>query len=287
MTARADVHKPGDAGRELRLTPKQPGEPRPNLTGDLDSMLGTGPAFRSAVRGYDRLQVDNYVTWVEAELQTARRQVEELTGRYGSCLAELEISRRLLAQSPTGRELSRISERIGTMLRLAADEAADLTTAGTREAERILGEARTEADAMLRKAHEVKQSALAAGDRMRHDARGMRAEAMRVLDRARREAAELLQAAAVERGRLDAQTEEARECLRQVTAQIGDAIEAIAGDLRREFGRPGQPLPQPHRFQGNTVQRLGAAAPAVPAQGGAAQESAAAESAVTPEHTGS
>jgi F0F1-type ATP synthase membrane subunit b/b' len=109
---------------------------------------------------------------------------------------------------------------------------------------------------MLRKAHDVKQAALAVSERMRNDARVMRAEAMAVLDRARREAAELLQAAAVERGRLDEQTEEARECLRRVTAQIGDAIEAIAGDVRRDFGRPGQPLPLPHRFAGNTVQRL-------------------------------
>ena len=84
----------------------------------------------------------------------------------------------------------------------------------------------------------------------------MRAEAMGVLDRARREAAELLQAAAIERRHLDEQTEEARDCLRRVTGQIGEAIDAITGDIRRDFGRPGQPLPMPHRFSGNTVARV-------------------------------
>ena len=45
------------------------------------------------------------------------------------------------------------------------------------------------------------------------------------------------------------------DCLRRVTGQIGEAIDAITGDIRRDFGRPGQPLPMPHRFHGNTVAR--------------------------------
>jgi cell division septum initiation protein DivIVA len=209
--------------------------------------------FRPAVRGYDRLQVDNYVTWAETEVQTARRQVEELTSRYGSALAELEISRRLLAQSPTGREMTRISERIGQMLRLAADEAADLTASGAREAERLVSEARAEADAILRKARDVKEVAVAASDRMRNESRLMRAEAMTVLDRARREAAELIQAAGLERRRLDQQTEQARQIVRGVTAQIGAAIGALAADLQRDVRGTAQEVTLPHRFEGNTV----------------------------------
>ena len=261
MTRRTDVPPPPrSSGRPAPsggAPPQRTG--RPNLTGDLDSMLGTGPTFRPAVRGYDRLQVDNYVTWAETELQSARRQVEELTGRYGSALAELEISRRLLAQSPTGRELTRISERIGQMLRLAADEAADLTSAGAREADRLVSEARTEADALLRKAREVKDVAVAASDRMRHESRLMRAEVMSVLDRARREAAELLQVAGLERRRLDQQTEQARQVVRGVTAQIGAAIGALAADLQRDVEAPGQGPALPHRFEGNTVQPVRAA----------------------------
>jgi cell division septum initiation protein DivIVA len=256
MTRRIDVPPPPrNAGRPPSSgDPGRQRTPRPNLTGDLDSMLGTGPMFRPAVRGYDRLQVDNYVTWVETELQSARRQVEELTTRYGSALAEMEISRRLLAQSPTGREMTRISERIGQMLRLAADEAADVSAAGAREGDRLVSEARTEADAILRKAREVKEAAVAASDRMRQDSRLMRAEAMAVLDRARREAAELLRAAGLERRRLDQQTEQARRVLRGVTAQIGAAIGALAGDLQRDFGAAGEEPRLPHRFEDNSVQ---------------------------------
>ena len=49
-------------------------------------------------------QVDNYAAWAEAELTTLRRQVDHLLVRFGDCSAELEISRRLLADAPRGRE---------------------------------------------------------------------------------------------------------------------------------------------------------------------------------------
>ena len=64
MTRRIDVPPPPrNAGREP--SPGAPGARRagrPNLTGERESMLGTEPAFRPAVRGYERLQVDHYVT---------------------------------------------------------------------------------------------------------------------------------------------------------------------------------------------------------------------------------
>src|SRR4051794_1814886 len=80
--------------------------PPPHVTGALDAMLSVRPCFRGALRGYDRMQVDNYVAWAESELQAMRRQSDLLLGRYGAAQAELEISRRLLSQSPRGRELS-------------------------------------------------------------------------------------------------------------------------------------------------------------------------------------
>src|SRR3954453_19118398 len=117
----------------------------PNFSGDLDALLTTAPVFRASVRGYDRLQVDNYVSWAEAELRAARREIDDLFERYGRARAELEISRRLLARSQAGQEMSVLSERMGRMLRRAADEAAELTAAGAAEAEQLLADARTEA----------------------------------------------------------------------------------------------------------------------------------------------
>jgi cell division septum initiation protein DivIVA len=185
-----------DDGRQPELTTSTREESavrsRPNLSGDLEDMVGDGPCFRVSVRGYDRLQVDNYVAWAEEELLAARLETDDLASRLGACLAELETARELLRHSPEGRELSRISDRMADMLRLAADEAADVTAAGRAEAERILGEARAEADAVLRRAREIEQAAALASERSRE------------------EAAELLRNAAAERVRLDAEAADAR-----------------------------------------------------------------------------
>ena len=232
--------------------------PRPNLAGDLDELFGARPIFRTKMNGYDRLQVDNYAAWAEAELATLRREVDHLLARYGESSAELEISRRLLADRPRGREVFPVSERVQEMLRLAADEAEALREAGVQDAERVLAEARMEADARLRKAREIKQMAVLAADELKEQARQLRADATASLDKARHEAAEILREAAAERERLaveaarerdrsaaaaaarlaDVQGEVddllrqrdlARQSLRGLTDRIGEALQAVAG----------------------------------------------------------
>src|SRR4051812_40871599 len=203
----------------------------PNFSGDLYALLTTAPVFRTAVRGYDRLQVDNYVSWAESEVRAARRETDDLVERYGRACAELEISRRLLARSPEGQEMTAISERMGRMLRMAADEAAALTAAGQTEAEQILADARTEADARLRKAHEIKQLAVEASDRMREEARLLRAEATAELDRARAQAAQILRDAAEEREKLAVQAAEGRSRAEAELAQwLHDPRAAARGE---------------------------------------------------------
>src|SRR5579875_42615 len=72
------------------------------------------------VRGYNRQQVDEYVAW-------RNQQVRELEGRLSQSLAEVERLRTELAEDretaarPAHEE---ISERVGQILKLAADEAA-------------------------------------------------------------------------------------------------------------------------------------------------------------------
>jgi cell division septum initiation protein DivIVA len=224
---------------------------RPDVAGALDGLLGTAPCFRTALRGYDRLQVDNYVAWAEGEITAVRRQNDDLMIRYGQCSAELEISRRLLARSPEGQAMSALSERIGRMLGMAADEAAELTAGATAEADRILADARTDADARLRKAHEIKEMAVQSADQLRQDAERQRAEAEAELQRAREQAARELretaaqlrreqeQAAATAAAQIAAVQEEidqlrrrreqAQDSLRHLNDQIGEALQALAG----------------------------------------------------------
>jgi cell division septum initiation protein DivIVA len=226
---------------------------RPNLTGDLDEMLGVRPLFKNRLHGYDTLEVDNYAAWAESELATLRRQVDHLLVRFGNCSAELEISRRLLADAPRGREVFPVSDRVQEMLHLASEEAASLTEMGAEEAERIIAEARTEADARLRKAHQIKEMAVTAADELQEQARRVRAEADAHLEQARRDAAELRRAAAVERERLAAEAAQERDRLNAVAAQERDrlaiaaaarlaGVQAEVDDLRRQRDQARQSL---------------------------------------------
>jgi cell division septum initiation protein DivIVA len=206
----------------------------PNVRGDFDELLGNGPVFRTKINGYDRLEVDNYTAWAEGELVALRRQMDHLLSRFGAASAELEISRRLLAEAPPGREAFPVSKRVQEMLRLAEDEAAALTEAGAHEAERIVAEARTEADARLRKAHEIKEAAIASADEILEDARRERAAAAAAMERARAEAAEILRQAAVERDRLAAEgTREREEAVAAADAHLA-SVRAGVDDLRRQ-----------------------------------------------------
>jgi cell division septum initiation protein DivIVA len=191
-------HGSGSGGPPSPWTDRAP-------SGELDALLEPRPVFRAALRGYDRLQVDNYVARAETELLAVRRANDDLLTRYGACSAELEISRRLLACSPAGREQVRTSERVGEILRLAADEAARLTEAGAADADRIRGVARAEADALLRRAREVRDGAVADCERMRTEAEEARAAAEEELALAHAE-------------------------VRRLTVQLDEVLQALAGE---------------------------------------------------------
>ena len=234
MFRRTDETGSGSGGAAAEAETGAPG--LPNLTGDLDSLLSTAPCFRTRVVGYERLQVDNYVAWAESELATGRRQIEQLLARYGVCSAELEISRRLLAQAPRGIDVSPVSDRVRAMLSLAAEEATAMVDAASEEADRLVAEARVEADARLDKAQQIKELAADAADGMLDQATRDRAEAAALLDQARIEAAEMVATAAGERNRLIGEAAEARErlvALQTEVAELHRQREEAQSSLRR------------------------------------------------------
>jgi cell division septum initiation protein DivIVA len=249
--------------------------PTPVYSGDLDGLLDTRPVFRSRVNGYDRLQVDNYVTWAEEELAAARRAGDHLLARFAVCAAELAEFRRQPPTSapasvptPANPDLATVSERVREILRLASDEAADIIEAATEEADGIVAEARVEAEARLQKTELMREAAVAMVEQMRERVVRERAESVSVLEQARQEADQLLRQAAAERDRLAAeaaarlaadadrarqdrdsaaavaagrllavqdevddlrrQRDEARESLRRLTDQIGEALHAVS-----------------------------------------------------------
>src|SRR3712207_2094934 len=97
--------------------------PRPNVSGDLPTVLSAAPMFNRAVAGYDRFQVDTYVRWAEDELATAEREHERLQARYLHTRAALDEAGELLSHSSGGGEFLRLSRRVGSLLAAAADQA--------------------------------------------------------------------------------------------------------------------------------------------------------------------
>ncbi|MGY1721006.1 DivIVA domain-containing protein [Blastococcus sp. SYSU DS0552] len=207
--------------------------PRPSQpASDLEALLDHRPTFRGSVRGYDRLQVDNYVAWAEGELAAAHREREHLLDRVVACGTELEISRRLLAEQPVGRDRPVVSARVGEVLRLAEDQAAQVLDAAEAEAAQLRADARLEADARLRKAHEIKELAIDVADQLRVNAQRDRAEGAAVLEKARADAEELLRAAAAERDRLAAEAAAERDRLAAEAAAERDRLAAEAAAER-------------------------------------------------------
>jgi cell division septum initiation protein DivIVA len=250
-----------------------------NLSGDLDELLDTRPVFRVRLHGYDRLQVENYVSWAEDEIEASRRAGDHLMKRFAACAAELAEYRRQPTE-PVVRELdiSALSERVREILRLAEVEAEAIVDAAEEEADRIVQEARLEAEARLQKTQEIKAAAVSAVDRLQERAHQDRAAATALLEQAHKEAAELLRQAAQDRDRLAAeaaahrarQDEEARrqrdaaaavaagrllaaqeevDGLRRQRAEAHEALRRLTDQIGEALRAVGAPEPAPGREQ--------------------------------------
>jgi cell division septum initiation protein DivIVA len=208
---------------------------RPNLSGDLEAMVvTTAPVFGRRPLGYDRLQVDNYVVWVETTLLTARQEIDDLLDRYSRCWAELDLARQVLVHSPEGQQMAHVTKRIGSMLQLAADEAAEITATAAAEVQRIQSDAWAAADAQRQDAHEFKQLAVAEADRLRRGAEADRAEAAGTRLQAELDVAVLMKHAGEECERLDGKAAQVRERLDREAAERRDRDTVEAAENIRQ-----------------------------------------------------
>jgi hypothetical protein len=236
---------------------------RPNVSGDLPTVLEAAPMFRRVVAGYDRFQVDTYVRWAEDELAAAALEREHLVARHLETWADLEEARQLLSHSSGGGEFLQLSRRIGTMLAGAADEAERIraeakaarahaagqaTRAVARaekaladaeaEAGRLVAEAATEVENATARARDVVARAEQTGLEIRAEAEARLAAAMVVeqraaehADRVHRQAEEVAAAA-----RLQARDEIVRmlHAAREQRRRTDDEAAAIRARLDRE-----------------------------------------------------
>jgi cell division septum initiation protein DivIVA len=199
-----------------------------NSEGELSALLGPGPAFHIAMRGYDKGQVDSYLIRSESELTTAQAARDHAVKAHASigtqlssCQADVKKLRRELADSAANSEPAKISDRIRDILQLAADEADDTRAAGVADAEKQLAQAKVNA---ANSAVPVLEKAKADAERIVHDALGERdrlgAEARTARDKADYVSAERRAAAAGEAEKHLAVAKTAAEATQAAIAEL-------------------------------------------------------------------
>jgi cell division septum initiation protein DivIVA len=220
---------------------------------------GGAPGFESALRGYDRRQVDEFVAagraeveQLRAELAEARRQQQAAAQHVEAVERELRDLRTRPASTGSGAPEEGFGARVEKLLRLAEQEAAEARSSATGEAAVIIEKARTEAE---QHRHEVEQTLAARTSLLeqestrraaeleereqrieeqaaaaREEAEQVRAAAALAADRLREESG----AAAEEtRRRAEAEAERLRERAEQELARITALRAGVRTDLAR------------------------------------------------------
>jgi len=184
------------------------------------------PEFAVALRGYDRIQVDEYVSrlneWArdwqervreaESASQAAARQVEELSARLDALGVEDPES------GP--RSIKALGERVGSILQEAHAAAEELRSQAMADAEAVRAEAATELDRLRLESEELRAEAAAEVDRLRAEAEEMRTNGLGV---AQAEAASMRAGA----------RQEAEEIVREANAEAGGILEAARTEAER------------------------------------------------------
>lgn len=202
------------------------------LFDDTASAVGN---FPTALRGYDRNAVDDYVRSLEGALVGVRRRVGELEQQLSTMSEQLEDAR----QAASEVDYTNLGGRASDILRLAEEQARETLDRANVDAERVREEARREADQTrqnaAREGDDLKSGGLAeiaeVRTRMEEDGRVLsertQSEADALVGAARRQAESL---------RLEAQNE--AQTVRQQayldTEELRRGVEREAADLRQQ-----------------------------------------------------
>lgn len=201
---------------------------------DLLPLMGDDiPHFDVAMRGYDRRQVDAYVSRAEAEineLQTARDSAlatsADRAAQLASNAAHIESLKRQASKATEQITSANVSDRIRDMLQLATEEAAQTRRSAEMEADRVIAAARADAE-------RIRDEAAAELQRLTAAAKQTTTEAEQRLAQARAQAADEVTAARAEAARLVAAANAEREKLDAEAAAQRDSVDAAADERRR------------------------------------------------------
>jgi cell division septum initiation protein DivIVA len=184
------------------------------------------PQFAHAVRGYDRLQVDEYVErlreWgmeAHARADESERRMEELEDELGRARDRVQ---ELEAERPGAPEAVKVAaERAAAAVSEAVQQAAEIRRRATEDADRLLEDARRQALDIVEAA---RQSLTGLSEEARQERAETRRRAEAILDEAGREAEEIRRRAQDE---ADHVVSGGRELAARLVSEAEDLVQAV------------------------------------------------------------
>jgi cell division septum initiation protein DivIVA len=217
------------------------------------------PAFANVLRGYDRNQVDDHLSRLQADNDAMRRELGESDTRRqraeqqaAAAEKELKAARATPAKAPQAAPEESFGFRAEKILRLAEQEAAEIRAVTSRDSASLVEKARAEAEKYR---HEAEQTLIARSALLDQQAAQRSAELLdrekqveAQLDSARAEASSVQDAARIAadtyRRQADADAESVRERaaldaarLREQASQEVARLDALRLGTQTELGR--------------------------------------------------
>lgn len=206
--------------------------------GLFDDTASAAGNFPAALRGYDRQAVDDYVRTLEASVVQSRRHAGHLEQQVAALQDRLTESegKQIAAEDV---DYSNLGGRANDILRLAEEQARELTEHASIEAEKIKEQARREADDLReRAAHDgaaIKRGGVAEIDELRVK---LSDQVVGQVEKAKEEAGALIAAARREAESLGRQSEHDAQTVRQNayldTENLRRTVEREAADIRHQ-----------------------------------------------------
>ncbi|HYP45064.1 MAG TPA: DivIVA domain-containing protein [Propionibacteriaceae bacterium] len=193
--------------------------------------------FPSALRGYDRSAVDDYVRSLEAAVIKGRRHASSLEEQVAE--VNKQLSQALEKQQAAEVDFTNLGERAREILRLAEEQARDVGNQASADADRMRELARREADQVRREAQqlsaeirsrgvaEIEQLRVRGQEDIRSQVDKTNAEAEAIIAAARRQAESLQRAA-------DHEAQTLRQTAYLDTENLRRSVELEVAEMRRE-----------------------------------------------------
>jgi cell division septum initiation protein DivIVA len=201
------------------------------------------PVFATALRGYERNQVDDHLDRRDKELAALRSELAELRSERDRAVADAESKDQELREAraksahlePAAKEDS-FGFRAEKLLRMAEQEAADIRSSAGRESSSIVEKARTDAEAHR---HEVEQTLITRASLLEQQA----AKRSAALQEREQQIGEQLTAAREQAEQLQANAARAAERLREESEEAAEQTRQRAdADARRRLDEAGKEI---------------------------------------------